>query len=226
MRGCQTLLLVLFLLSFCFPSYASSTTPAPPIIHVQPLSQKPELRNGCEVTSLAMLLQHLGHPIAKTELAARLAKDPTPARYDAQGRLIAWGDPNDGFVGDITGRKIGFGVYHAPLARLLDSVLPGRALDLSGSHFDDVLGHMAKTRIPVVVWTTVPLEPTMLWTTWQGPHGPIRATFQEHAVLLVGFDDRYVYINDPFDGTAAKPVERERFLATWHQLGRQAITAN
>lgn len=38
-------------------------------------------------------------------LASQVKKDPTP--YHKVGSTIYWGNPNTGFVGDITGYSIG-----------------------------------------------------------------------------------------------------------------------
>ncbi|MGZ6550734.1 MAG: C39 family peptidase [Tumebacillaceae bacterium] len=193
------------------------------LIHTPAIRQMPELRDGCEVTAMAMLLQALGHPASKMQLAAEVRKDPTPPRRDARGHITYWGNPNTGFVGAVNGRPIGYGVFHGPMKQLLDRHLPGQAVDMTGKPFEELL-YKVQAGKPVVVWTTVPLSTTDQWTGWQTPSGPVRITWQEHAVLLVGYGPGVVYINDPFDGTARKRVGLTRFRASWEQLGRQAVT--
>ncbi|WP_018132228.1 C39 family peptidase [Effusibacillus pohliae] len=192
-------------------------------IQVPGQSQEPEYYNGCEVTSVSMLLTAAGHPMDKTELADRIAKDSTPQVVDENGAIISWGDPNVGFVGDITGQQPGYGVYHGPVAKMLNSILPNGAEDLTGRPFDEILGRVAAGK-PVIVWTTVDFQPTSGWVKWQGPNGPVKATFDEHAVLLVGYDDQHVFVNDPLDGSAGKAVDRNSFTTAWEQLGKQAVT--
>lgn len=192
-------------------------------LDVQGQSQEPELYNGCEVTSLSMLLSAAGHPVDKSELADRIVKDSTPFIQDEDGNILQWGDPNDGFVGDITGQDPGYGVSHGPIAQLAASFLPDGAEDFTGSTFADILKTVASGR-PVVVWATTEFQPTSARVKWQGPHGPVSATFDEHAVLLVGYDQQYLYINDPLDGAVGKAVDREQFAAAWEQLGKQAVT--
>ncbi|MNJ01113.1 hypothetical protein D3C73_1606400 [compost metagenome] len=46
----------------------------------------------------------------------------------------------------------------------------------------------------------------------------------EHAVLLVGYDDQYVYVNDPWTGKKQFAVDRQQFLETWDVMGRQALS--
>lgn len=170
-----------------------------------------------------MLLHAAGKPVGKMELTKRMPKDPTPLQR--RGRdVIAWGNPNVGFVGDITGRTPGYGVYHGPVAKLLREYLPGKAVDLSGSSsFDPVLRYL-DAGSPVLAWTTVRFVPVSAWDIWQSPSGAVRGTFQEHAVLIVGYEKDKLYINDPLDGTKAKAVNRSSFVAAWEQMGRQAVT--
>jgi uncharacterized protein YvpB len=193
------------------------------LINVPAESQDPELYNGCEVTSLSMLLTAAGHPVDKMTLANEIPKDTTPIVYDNNNRIISWGDPNVGFVGDITGKTPGYGVYHGPVFQLLNTILPGHAVDLTGSSFDQILNHVASGK-PVVAWTTVNFSPTSSWVTWQGPNGPVHATFNEHAVLIVGFNEKQIFINNPLDGTAGEAVDRNQFIASWIQLGQQAVS--
>jgi uncharacterized protein YvpB len=193
------------------------------LIQVPALHQHPSLPTGCEVTSLAMLLQAMGKPVDKMHLSKEMHHDPTPIRYADNGRIAYWGNPNVGFVGKMDGSSKGFGVYHGPIAALLNRHLPNTADDLTGQSFEAVLEKIELGK-PVVVWTTVPLQPTNIWSGWNTAQGPIRMTWNEHAVLLVGYGPNSVYINDPSDGTAAKRVDRATFEKSWVQLGKQAVS--
>jgi len=191
-------------------------------VSVRVQKQTPELFNGCEVTALSMLLEQAGKPVSKLELAREVAKDVTPEVRDAEGRTLSWGDPDRGFVGDVTGRERGYAVYHGPIADLLDRYLPGRAVDLTGEGFGTLLDAVAEGR-GVVVWTTAGFGPPGRYVTWQGPCGSVRATFDEHSVLLIGYEATAVTLADPLDGTLKK-VPWLTFLGGWEALGRQAVT--
>jgi uncharacterized protein YvpB len=186
--------------------------------------QKPELYNGCEIATLAMLFQFYGIKKDKLELVPEMKKDTTKIRYNDNGTIRYWGNPNTGFVGDITGRQKGFGIYHAALYELLQKYIP-TGLDLTGSSFD-VLEQQVSDGVPVLVWTTVTFKAPSddQWVIWDSPLGPFRTTFQEHTVLLVGYDENHVYINDPLSGKKQLRVEKEQFIASWEALGRQALT--
>lgn len=197
--------------------------PTSALIHVPPQSQHPELKNGCEVTSLSMLLSYLKHPMSKMTLAEEEPKDNTPLMMKGN-QIVSWGNPNVGFVGSVKGdTRYGFGIYHGPLTKLVNKIVPKRGLDLTGISFRELEAIVAGGT-PVEVWTTYTFRPTYDWCTWQTPEGPIRVTMQEHAVLLVGFDQNDVYINNPGNGKAGEKVPLKPFIEAWKQLGQQAIT--
>lgn len=217
------------------PTTGSGTSPKPdPHAYVEPppsavllrvgaQDQFPELPNGCEVTSLSMLLGGVGHPITNLRLAVLMPKDPTPRVMGPNGQIVSWGNPNVGFVGSVYVQPKGFGIYHGPMTRLIDRVLPGRAVDLTGQPFQAVLDHVRRGT-PVEVWTTIPLSPNVPWVTWKSPEGPVRTTLDEHAVLVVGYSPQDIYINNPYNGQAAQAVPRARFIASWRVMGKQSIT--
>lgn len=205
--------------------------PSHALLHVPAQSQLPALPNGCEVTSLSMLLTAVGHPVDKLTLAALQPTNSAQPIFGPHGHLfsdiVRWGDPNDSFVGAVAGygHGVGYGIYHGPLTRLADRLLPGRTVDLSGRPFNDVLAQVANGT-PVVAWVTSQFKPTDDWVTWAGPHGPVHATQYEHAVLLVGFDDKSVYVNNPLTNSAGQRINRASFSNAWTQLGRQALSIN
>lgn len=193
------------------------------VLDVPPIKQLPELYNGCEVTSLSMLLTSAGYPIDKMELAEKVRKDPTPFQGTSLKQISQWGDPLEGFVGDIKGKRKGYGVYHKPLYDLLKEYMPDMAVDLTGRDFS-ALEWAIDQGSPVVAWTTVSFQPTNQWVTWKKDDRTIKATFQEHAVLLVGFDEQHVYLNDPLTGAKGFKVSKQSFMESWKQLGSQALT--
>lgn len=196
------------------------------LINVPVLRQLPELPNGCEVTSLAMLLTAAGIPTNKMTLAREQKADPRQPifRTGAQGNLSqirSWGDPNLAFVGNVYG-KYGYGIYHGPLSRLLTAKAGPRGRDLTGRDFASLLELVSRGHA-VMIWVTSTMRPTSSWVTWQGPAGPVRATFREHAVVLVGHTRDRLIINNPLSGRR-ETVAAAPLIAAWRQLGSQALT--
>lgn len=82
------------------------------LLTVPALQQFPELPRGCEVTSLAMLLNFAGVQVDKLTLADEISKVP----YLSDG---IYGNPHQGFVGNMyTYNEPGLGVYHDVLKTL------------------------------------------------------------------------------------------------------------
>ncbi|MGD6961090.1 C39 family peptidase [Fictibacillus phosphorivorans] len=194
------------------------------IPNVPLIQQKPELDRGCEVTSLAMLLQHAGDDVGKMELAEKIKKVDTP--YKNENGTYYYGNPNDGFVGDIyTFDKMGYGVYHGPVADLAERYLPGRIENLSGSSFDEVLG---KIKNGQPVWVIINADfralPKSEFRTWNTPSGQVEITWKEHSVVITGYNRENVYVNDPLSMEKNRKLPLTEFRAAWEQMGAQAIT--
>lgn len=195
--------------------------PASAMVDAPVVKQLPELPPGCEIVSLTMLLNFYGITKSKMELVEEMVKDPTPAKWQ-NGSVVYWGNPYTGYVGDVTGKSRGFGVYHTGLFPTLQANV-ATAVDLTGSEFDVIERQIAEG-IPVVVWTTIDFALPKKWVTWDTPIGPIETTFMMHAVLLVGYDEQHVYVNDPLSGKKAHKLNKEQFLATWDVMGKQALS--
>jgi len=194
------------------------------LIDAPVINQLPELPRGCEVTSLAMLLQSANVSVDKMTLASEIKKDTTS--YKVSDGKIYFGHPNDGFVGNMyTKDQPGLGVYHKPIKELAEKYLPGHIKDLTGSAFNELKIHLSDKRpIWVITNTTYKKLPSNQFQTWHTPSGVIDITYKEHSVLLTGFDEKYVYFNDPLTGEKNKKAPIVDFEQSWVQMGSQAIT--
>ncbi|MEH7331079.1 C39 family peptidase [Neobacillus drentensis] len=175
---------------------------------------KPLLYNGCEVTSLAMLLNYSGVKVTKNELAKNIKT--VPLTY-SNGKK---GNPNAGFVGDMA-HGPGLGVYNGPVYELAQKYAGDKAVNLTGSPFTDLLKKISQGH-PVWIITTASFAPVSVFQTWDTPQGKIDITFSEHSVVITGYDENYIYINDPY-GTKNKKLDRDNFIKAWEQMGKQAI---
>ena len=185
------------------------------------VAQNPELPRGCEVTSLAMLLNYVGIPVDKLTLAEQVAKDDTP--LSRENGVTTYGSPNRGFVGSMTNmRENGLGVYHGPIFDLLKAYCPG-AVDATDCGFDAVRYYLSKGRpVWVIVTSSFRVLPESAFETWQTADGELRITYSEHSVLLTGYDEAFVYFNDPLGGEGK--AARAAFTAAWEQMGGQAVS--
>jgi Uncharacterized protein conserved in bacteria len=186
------------------------------------VSQYPELPNGCEVTSLTMLLRAAGIPADKMTLAEQMAKVPY-----SSGDFM--GNPNEGFVGNMYNGDTnhpGLAVYHAPVANLARKYLGNRVLDLTGSSWREVEEQIAAGH-PVWVITSINFLPVAdsQWVNWHTQQGDMKVSFQEHSVLVTGYDSDEVRFNDPqLTSGGERSTGKSAFITAWNQFGRQAIT--
>lgn len=185
------------------------------------VSQKPELPNGCEVTSLTMLLQSAKVNVDKLTLASKMKKVPFQS-----GSFK--GNPNEGFVGNMyhgSRANPGLAVYHGPVADLARSYLGNRVIDLSGKPWSAIEKQLISGK-PVWTITSINFQPLpdSAWQEWRTRQGTMRITFKEHSVLLTGFDEHNVYFNDPLAGGPGSKSDKQAFIKAWKQFGNQAIS--
>ncbi|SDN38798.1 Uncharacterized protein YvpB [Paenibacillus sp. yr247] len=189
--------------------------------NVPALSQLPELPNGCEAVAATMLLNWAGLPVTKEEVADALPRGDLPYVND-DGAFIG-SNPKDVFVGDPY--EIGYGIYHKPVAVMLNQLLPGRIKDISGSSFEDLLTTITLGK-PTMVWATEHMDTPYIELEWQDEEGQLVEWYQpEHALLLTGWDDDFAYMNDPMTGKQ-ESYGLADFKKVWELMGSQAITLN
>jgi uncharacterized protein YvpB len=194
------------------------------LIEAPHIRQNPELPRGCEVASLAMLLQHAGVAVDKMTLAREIVKEPALYR-DINGNTF-FGNPYRGFVGDMYSRaEPGYGVYHGPIKKLMDKYLPGQTIDLTGCDFKDIKVFLSyNVPVWVVANTTYAELDASRFETWRTSEGVVQITYLEHAVLLTGYDQDYIYFNDPLRGSPNRKAAKDSFRAAWEQMGKQAVS--
>ncbi|MGA9225963.1 MAG: C39 family peptidase [Mesobacillus sp.] len=183
------------------------------------ISQLPELERGCEVTSLTMLLQSQGIAADKMTLAKQIHKLPfRDANYVRS-------NPYDGFVGDIyTFSNSGYGVYHGPVAKLAEKYLPGKIKDVTGQTIESVYSLIdSGSPVWVITNSTFAPLPESEFTVWDTNSGKVKITYNEHSVLIVGYDGESIFINDPLADKGYKSIPRNGFEQAWVQMGSQAI---
>jgi uncharacterized protein YvpB len=201
--------------------YTDAEIPKAARMDIDLILQFPELPRGCEVTSLAMMLIHLGYDADKIVLAAEVHKDDTP-RQVING-VIHYGNPNRGFIGDMYDRSNdGYAVYHAPIYDLLKQYVPNSAIDLTGCSTNVMYYFLSRNRpIWIVTNTTYNTLRQNQFERWVTPDGDIYITWFMHSILVTGYDENYIYFNDPYGRREYAP--KRQFWDAWIQMGRQAV---
>lgn len=196
------------------------------IMDVPLINQMPEFINGCEVTSLTMLLNYNNIKISKTALAKEIKRDTTPMVKDSSGNIIKWGDPNDGFVGDLEGDNgSGYSIYPKALLPLANKYLNNNAIDLTGETTKNLIKSLSEKK-PILVWITTDFAVPKEFMTWTKNNKKIKATFDEHCIILTGYDEDNFYYNDPLNLGKNKAIDKETFEKVWDAMGRLALGYN
>lgn len=193
------------------------------LLNVPLIKQNPELKYGCEVTSLAMMLKYAGADTDKLKLFKEIKKDNDPLKRSVNGDILSWGNPAEGFVGDMTGKRAGYAVFDKPMIDLINHYLPGRAVNLTDKDFHAVLDHVS-AGYPAVVWTTGDYRLPDRWESWTHGNEVVKTPLDLHAVVLVGFNETTVYLNDPLSGRKQVPVNKSNFIETWKTMQSRAVS--
>ncbi len=185
---------------------------------VPAICQYPQLPTGCEATALTMILNHSGLMVSKQEVADKLPKVSLPQYNEGKKRGK---HPNDGFIGNPYSYH-SYGVYAEPILKVVENYLPGRSQDLRGKTLDELL-EVVKEGRPVMIWATINMSNVSYTQSWLLETGE---TFwwpnNEHALVIVGYDDKWIYMNDPYSGKEKK-FSRSVVNNRYHSLGKQAI---
>lgn len=187
------------------------------------VEQLPELPRGCEVTSLCMLLAYHDIHADKSILAEEVKRNP--ATFERKDGKVYFGNPHNGFVGDMYAFDTpGLGVYHKPIAELAKEYAENKTvLDFTGEDFDSIKEQLSMERpVWVIINSHYQKLPDSQFQTWHTEDGPIEITYRQHSVLVTGYDDEYVYFNDPLNYHHKADIKH--FEDAWIQMGQQAIT--
>lgn len=202
-------------------SYLSDNTRNPNVppshqIAMKPILQNPELPSGCEVTSLAMILNHMGLNTDKCILADK---------YLPKGE-IGTVSMKEFFIGDPR-EEASYGCYAPVIITCATNYIKScnsdlKVHDFSGAKLSALFTLIADNK-PVIVWTTINMlesEPTKTWTV----NGEIVTWYsQEHCVVLIGYDydANTVTVADPLYGI--KEYDLTTFTDRYNQMFQQAV---
>lgn len=180
-------------------------------------NQMPDLPNGCEVTSLSMLMNYYGIKVSKNELAETIQHVDS---FTDGGKYR--GNPHQGFVGHMTIANAGWCVYNEPLynvARKYTSHIE----NITGSDFLSLL-KLVSIGHPVLIITTTTFNRVNDMQTWDTNTGKVNVTPSSHACVITGYSKpkKVVYVNNPY-GYKNQPVNWKNLQASYNQQGRQAL---
>ena len=190
---------VMQVVSFTGLSGASASVPE--------LFQYPSMPAGCEIYSLAAVLQAMDHDADPDSIVANQLP------FDVEGDDYAsafWGDPY------WSGEGMPPAIMAAGNAFLEEAGASERFANLTGTDFDE-LASKASSGTPVLVWTTLDFEDPYF-------DEPLEANSfydLEHCVVLLGVEGHRACIMDPTQGYVT--VNYDWFKYLYEQCGSMAL---
>lgn len=193
------------------------------IIKVPLIDQTKRYPNGCEAVSATMLLQYLNYNITVDQFIDEYLK-----KSDMK---VSWGmryGPNPAFAYAGNPRSIndGFGCFSPVIEdALLQVVEEDTVLNVSGYDLEQLEMLFLHSNIPIMIWATVDMQKITKFCQWQSydrTQSFIYPTVQ-HALVMVGADNRNYYFNDPMHGDKVIAYERKIVQERYRQMGKQAI---
>ena len=175
--------------------------------NVPELFQYPSMPAGCEVYSLAAVLQAMGHDVDPDSIVANQLP------FDVEGDDYAsafWGDPY------WAGEGMPPAILTAGNAYLEEEGASERFANLTGTDFNE-LASKASSGTPVLVWTTLDFEDPCF-------DEPLEANSfydLEHCVVLLGVEGHRACIMDPTQGYVT--VNYDWFKYLYEQCGSMAL---
>ncbi len=163
--------------------------------------QKPELPTGCEVTSLAAVLNYYGYDVSKTVLAdGYLDKGP-----------IGSTSPFEAFVGEPE-KLSSFGCFAPVIKNCAEKYLTEqnsslRVFDTTGVNLESLLVELVNGS-PVIIWATGFMGPSFVSATWNIDGTRVDWRSNEHCMVLYGYDKnrQVVKVADPLSGCVEYPL--------------------
>ena len=177
--------------------------------NIQAIDQYSVLPSGCEICSLASVLNAMG-----SNLDAKTIYDDGYVEGDGSGDMV------HSYSGDAYSSSAGMPPIIAQAGNLClkKSNISGWAFhDATGASMDQLITYVDKA-LPVLVWTTMQMSaPLMTGTVIEG----YPWYTNEHCVVLYGEDGDNFLIMDPIDGL----VERNKadFTAIFDECGQMAV---
>lgn len=198
----------------------SSVSEQKGFIETEAILQNPELPTGCEITSLTMLLNHIGFKVDKLVMADN---------YLPKGEYRN-ADFNEVFVGNPR-EYSAYGCFSNAIVTAAESFLDKydkkdawEVRNITGCPAD-ALYRSIDSGNPVVVWASGNMDDIYDGASWVVSETGKALTWpaNEHCLLLTGYDKKkkLVYFNDPMKGQVS--YDMALFEQRFEQLNNNAV---
>lgn len=192
---------------------------------------------GCEAVSTTMLLKYFGYKVSEKEFTDEylIKKD----WYIGQDGESYGPDPNAAYPGNpyqSGGENCGFGSFAPSTAKSIKRVLYEKKHKVSFStdlNLDEIIKKYIDNDIPVLIWATTDMKPTSKGYSWIINYTDENSKLKkgdkftwknyEHCLVLVGYDDKNYYFNDPYKNHGLIYYKKELVKKRFSELGNQSL---
>lgn len=191
---------------------------------VEILYQDPELPNGCEVTSLAMIFRSAG--CSADKLALYQSYLPKMDFLQIGGQLYG-PNPEEMYAGNAADPQGGWYCFELPILQAANSWLTDQESRLTAQSVTGLeqaeIDRYAQEEVPLMVWVTRDYDmPVYSEFTWKLADGMEYRPYNNlHCVALAGMQGDQYRIADPINGFVM--VDKELFWNSFSAMGCRAV---
>ena len=196
------------------------------LINVPQISQVGKFPTGCESVSAVMVLNFYGCNISVKEFIDK---------HLVKKRISDHPDPNSAFVGSPYDTH-SYGCFAPCIAKAMNKVLKeAHAEVIRGKSLKALSEEYIRNGTPVLIWVTMGMRKTRPTTTWTIGYTDENARYRkgekftwpgnEHCVVLIGFNDKDYFVNDPLQalGKVKGAYEKNLLEERFREQGSQAV---
>lgn len=191
------------------------------LINVPNICQYPELPTGCESVAATMVLQYYGIDITPGEFVISWL-EYSEKFYRVNGYLYG-PDPNKVFVGNPF-TKNSYGCFADPIVNAINRNSKAcTAQKITDRSLPELCSEYINDCKPLLIWATMGMRESAKGNSWYLEDGSLFTwTAHEHCLVLVGYNEKFYYLNDPMTGSTAK-YDKDIVEMRFKELGSQAI---
>ena len=207
--------------------FKNSTAPKPKgnykILDCRNINQNDGYPTGCESVSAVILLKYYGIDISVSEFIYNYLDISQLSEDKGQ---IKGPSPNEYYIGDPTSIS-GYGCFAPVILNAFRKMLPSDMSfsDTTGQTLEELCRSYINNDIPVLVWVTIDMRPVGEGRKWIIESTGEQFTWPagEHCMVLVGYDDKHYYFNDPYNNNGLVAYSKEIANESFQAMGSQSV---
>ena len=179
------------------------------IIQAPYIDQSIKYPTGCESVSAVMLLQYLGYDISVDDFITDCLE--MKEFEEREGQLFG-ADPNLHFCGSPYD-KDSFGCYAPVICKALEKAIRNEyeIINETDTPIEELIKKYIEKDCPVIFWACINMREPVAGPQWKLFDSEEIFTWisNEHCMLLVGYDEKGYYFNDPHENRGLIHYEKE-----------------